>query len=132
MASAQNFIIFRARQIVDDVYGPPKSALGRQSIEAFRKKQIEKPVPVKAAPLPENERAYRIDLSDYEAVNEPRDINGRIAFRAVKGKKEFVVNEKGGIIGREYDGVGDPQNINGKIAFRAVKGKKEFVVNEKG
>ncbi|HOE18676.1 MAG TPA: hypothetical protein PK344_14820, partial [Syntrophorhabdaceae bacterium] len=126
MASAQNFIILDARQIVDDVYGPPDSARGRQNIDAFRKKQIEKPVSVKAPALPEDERTYRVDLSGYEAVNEPRDINGRIAFRAVKGKKEFIVNEQGEIIGREYDTVGDPQNINGRIAFRAVKGKKEF------
>ena len=128
----QNFILLDARHIVDNVYGPPNSTRGQQNIDAFRKKGIEKPAPAKPDYLPENEKAYRIDLSGYEAVNEPRNMNGRISFRAVRGKKEFVINEKGTIIGREYDAVSDPQNINGRIAFRAELRGKHFIISENG
>ena len=30
----------------------------------------------------------------YDSVGDPRDIDGRIAFKAIRGDREFVVNEK--------------------------------------
>jgi hypothetical protein len=50
----------------------------------------------------------------------------------MRGKKEFIINEKGAIIGRQYDTVGNPKNINGLVFFRAELGGKQFIVNENG
>src|SRR5690606_14234102 len=91
MGEQQNFIVLNSRYIVENVYGGPSSRIGTKGIEAFLKKAVERPAPAKGAEPPAKERAYRVDVSGYEAVNKPRDINGRIAFRAVRGKKEFVV-----------------------------------------
>ena len=63
----------------------------------------------------------------------PRDIDGRVAFKAVSGDREFIINEKGGKVAGDYEYVSIPQNIHGTIAFWAREGAEGFfVVNEKG
>ena len=121
-----------SRLVVENVYGPPGGNEGQKSIEAFLKKKIKKPEPLGQTRLPEDEHSYRIDLGPYEAVNKPRDIGGRIAFRAQKGTTEILVNEKGAVVAREFDTVGDPVGIGGRFFFQAGLGKKQFVINERG
>ncbi|OPY78904.1 MAG: hypothetical protein A4E64_00590 [Syntrophorhabdus sp. PtaU1.Bin058] len=68
----------------------------------------------------------------YTAVSNPRDINGRVAFKAEQIKEQFVINERGEKIPGDYEQVSVPQNIHGRIAFWARQGRKYFIVNESG
>jgi hypothetical protein len=68
----------------------------------------------------------------YDSVGDPQDIDGRLAFKATRGDREFVVNEKGEIVAEEFDYVSVPQNIHGQIVFWARRGTEFFLVNEKG
>ena len=132
LESVENgYLRISCEQIIEIVYGPPNSVGAQERIDAFRKKQIGQPVPARK-PVLVDRNVYSVSLRGYEAVHEPCDFNGRIAFRAAKGKKEFIVNERGEKVGREYDVVGDPSDINGRLFFRAELGLKQFIVNEQG
>jgi hypothetical protein len=128
-------VVISFKDVIEDIYGPPMSSLqGKRNIAAFLAKKINKPATLKRKriSIPVDEQNYQIDFSGYETVNEPRDVNGRIAFRAVRGKREFIVTGNGEIVGRAYNAVEDPQNINGRIVFHAELNNKQFLVTEKG
>jgi hypothetical protein len=44
-----------------------------------------------------------IDISKYDEVRTPKDIGGKIFFRAELNGKKFIVDEKGNMVGDEYD-----------------------------
>jgi hypothetical protein len=63
---------------------------GRKRFEAFKRRQIERPVILVKDDTPyQDDMPYQIDISRYEVVNDPQIIGGRIAFKAVKEKRSL-------------------------------------------
>jgi hypothetical protein len=69
----------------------------------------------------------RVEIGPYDKVGFLIDMNGKLAFEAVKDGKTFIVYD-GWEIGREYDSASLPWYVNGKLAFVAKKEGKTFIV----
>ena len=63
---------------------------------------------------------------DYDTVGFPLEIDGKLAYIALKDGKKFSV--VGNLEGAKYDDIYEPLVLDGKLAYIAKKGGKSFLV----
>jgi len=63
---------------------------------------------------------------EYDTVGFPMEVDGNLAYIALKNAKKF--NVVGNLEGTRYDDIGEPLLYNGKPAFIAQKNGKSFLV----
>jgi hypothetical protein len=66
-------------------------------------------------------------ISEYRNVFEPKNIDGKVAYRAQKDDGRWVIVFDGKESPVSYKQVGYPQNIDGKVAYRAQKDNDVWV-----
>lgn len=66
------------------------------------------------------------EIKYYQDMSYLSEINGKMAYRAKKDDKEFIVYDE--IKQKEYDKVGPPVEVNGKLTYWARGGGYDFVV----